>query len=50
MYFLELLGCNVNLGNIATDDVLALESLRWGLRWETVTRQSPLTKIKSIET
>lgn len=32
MYFLELLGANVNLGNIAPSEVIALEAMRVGLR------------------
>ena len=35
LYFLELLGCNVNLGNIAPSEVLPLESMRIGLRGDT---------------
>lgn len=33
--FVKLLGANVNLGNIATDEILALEALRIGLRGDT---------------
>jgi len=33
--FIQLLGYNVNLGNIATNEVLALEALRLGLRGDT---------------
>lgn len=32
LYFLELLGCNVNLGNIAPSEVIPLEAMRVGLR------------------
>ena len=32
LYFLELLGCNANLGNIAPHEVIALEAMRLGLR------------------
>lgn len=32
LYFIELLGHNVNLGNISPNDVIALESMRVGLR------------------
>lgn len=32
LYFLGLLGCNANLGNIAPGDVIALEAMRVGLR------------------
>ncbi len=35
LYFLELLGCNVNLGNIAPTEVLPLEAMRIGLRGDT---------------
>jgi len=35
LYFIELLGCNVNLGNIAPNEVLPLESMRLGLRGDT---------------
>ena len=34
-WFIKLLGCNVNLGNIAPAEVVALESLRLGLRGDT---------------
>lgn len=35
LFFIQLLGPNVNLGNIATDEVLALETMRIGLRGDT---------------
>jgi phosphosulfolactate synthase len=35
MYFINLLGANVNLGNIAPQDVLILEAQRQSLRSET---------------
>lgn len=35
LYFIELLGCNVNLGNIAPNEVLPLEAMRIGLRGDT---------------
>lgn len=34
-YFIKLLGSNVNLGNIATNDIIPLETLRLGLRSDT---------------
>ncbi len=34
-YFLQLVGCNVNLGNIAPAEVIPLETMRMGLRSET---------------
>lgn len=35
VWFIKLIGANVNLGNIAPNDVIALESLRLGLRGDT---------------
>jgi phosphosulfolactate synthase len=35
LYFIELLGCNVNLGNISPNELLALEAMRIGLRGDT---------------
>jgi phosphosulfolactate synthase len=35
LYFIELLGCNVNLGNIANTEVIPLETMRLGLRGDT---------------
>jgi phosphosulfolactate synthase len=35
LYFIELIGCNVNLGNIAPTEMLALEAMRIGLRGDT---------------
>jgi phosphosulfolactate synthase len=35
LYFIELLGCNVNLGNIAPSEVIPLEAMRIGLRGDT---------------
>jgi phosphosulfolactate synthase len=35
VFFIKLLGANVNLGNIATADVIGLETLRLGLRSDT---------------
>lgn len=37
LYFLELIGCNVNLGNIAPGEIIALETMRIGLRGDTFT-------------
>lgn len=37
LYFIELLGCNVNLGNIAPSEVIPLEAMRIGLRGDTFT-------------
>ncbi|MEY3351476.1 MAG: hypothetical protein RIQ50_1587 [Bacteroidota bacterium] len=35
LYFIELLGANVNLGNIAPSEIIALEAMRIGLRGDT---------------
>jgi len=35
LYFIELIGCNVNLGNIAPTEVIAMEAMRVGLRGDT---------------
>jgi len=35
LYFLQLIGCNVNLGNIAPTEVIPLEAMRVGLRGDS---------------
>ena len=35
LYFIELLGCNANLGNIAPSEVIPLVAMRLGLRGDT---------------
>ncbi|MBO9619267.1 MAG: phosphosulfolactate synthase [Niabella sp.] len=35
LYFLELVGCNANLGNIPPNEVIALEAMRIGLRGDS---------------
>lgn len=35
LYFLVLIGCNVNLGNIAPTEIIPLEAMRIGLRGDT---------------
>lgn len=35
LYFLELIGCNANLGNLAPNEVISLEAMRIGLRGDT---------------
>jgi phosphosulfolactate synthase len=35
LYFIELIGCNVNLGNIAPNEIIPLEAMRMGLRGDT---------------
>jgi phosphosulfolactate synthase len=39
VWFVRRFGCNVNLGNIAPDDVLSLETIRLGLRFDTAGRE-----------
>jgi phosphosulfolactate synthase len=41
VWFLQHIGADCNLGNIAADDVLSLETLRLGLRSDTVERFAP---------
>jgi phosphosulfolactate synthase len=36
VYFIKMLGANVNLGNISPDEVFAMEALRLGLRGDTM--------------
>ncbi|SHN08635.1 phosphosulfolactate synthase [Chitinophaga sp. CF418] len=35
LYFLDLIGCNANLGNIASYEVISLEAMRVGLRGDS---------------
>ncbi len=35
LYFIQLLGCNANLGNLAPTEVIPLEAMRIGLRGDT---------------
>ncbi|MCF6404418.1 phosphosulfolactate synthase [Chitinophaga filiformis] len=35
LYFLDLIGCNANLGNIASHEVISLEAMRVGLRGDS---------------
>ena len=35
LYFLQLVGCNANLGNIAPSEIIPLETMRIGLRGDT---------------
>jgi phosphosulfolactate synthase len=37
VWFIKLLGTNVNLGNIAPNEVIPLETIRLGLRGDTFT-------------
>lgn len=49
-YFILKLGANVNLGNIATNEILALEALRVGLRGDTFYCNLPLQPGETPET
>jgi phosphosulfolactate synthase len=42
VYFIRMLGANVNLGNIAPDEVVAMEALRTGLRGDTMMDYLPV--------
>lgn len=44
VWFIKSLGPNVNLGNIAPDDVIPLETLRYGLRGDTFATFAPKTE------
>ncbi len=48
VWFIRLLGPNVNLGNIAHDDVIPLETLRLGLRGDTFFSFLPKTIKKEV--
>lgn len=37
LYFIKLLGCNANLGNITPSEIIALEAMRVGLRSDSFT-------------
>lgn len=47
VWFLKLLGSNVNLGNISYDDVIPLETLRLGLRGDTFFSHLP-AELKAV--
>ena len=49
VWFLKLLGQNVNLGNISYDDVIPLETLRLGLRGDTFFSHLPAELKQSNE-
>ena len=45
-YFIDLLGPNVSLGNIAPEDIIPLETLRLGLRGDTFVKFMPKKTVK----
>lgn len=47
VYWIKLLGSNVNLGNIAPEEVIPLETLRLGLRGDTFFNFMPQDMVKS---
>jgi phosphosulfolactate synthase len=47
-YFIKLFGANVNLGNIAPNEVIALESLRIGLRSDTFFQFIDKSKLEEV--
>lgn len=49
VWFLKLLGSDVNLGNISYDDVIPLETLRLGLRGDTFFSHLPLELKQATE-
>ncbi|MBX2980862.1 MAG: phosphosulfolactate synthase [Flavobacteriales bacterium] len=53
VWFIKQLGANTNLGNIAPDDVIPLETLRLGLRGDTFFQYLPedvATKLRQVPT
>ncbi|QSE97415.1 phosphosulfolactate synthase [Fulvivirga lutea] len=44
VWFIKLLGCNVNMGNIAPNEVIPLETIRLGLRGDTFSHFLKMTK------
>ena len=50
VWFIKLLGPNVNLGNIGFDDVIPLETLRLGLRGDTFFSYLPSELKQKIKT
>jgi phosphosulfolactate synthase len=49
VWFIKLLGPNVNLGNISHDDVIPLETLRIGLRGDTFFNFLPNALKQTVE-
>ena len=49
VWFIKLLGSNVNLGNIAPNEVIALESLRLGLRGDTFFQWLPEEIVETMK-
>jgi phosphosulfolactate synthase len=48
VWFIKTFGSNVNLGNIAPDDVIPLETLRIGLRGDTFATFAPTMRRQSL--
>jgi phosphosulfolactate synthase len=49
VWFIKLLGCNVNLGNIAANEVIPLETLRLGFRGDTFFQFLPEDIVKKYK-
>jgi phosphosulfolactate synthase len=49
VWFIKLLGANVNLGNIAPKEVIPLETIRLGLRGDTFTHFLNMEKTPTLE-
>lgn len=49
VWFIQLLGANVNLGNIAPNEMIALESLRLGLRGDTFFQWLPKEIVETMQ-
>ena len=47
VYFIKLIGANVNLGNIAPNELIPLECLRLGLRGDTFFQFLPEELVKA---
>jgi phosphosulfolactate synthase len=49
VYFIKHLGANVNLGNIAENDVIPMECLRIGLRGDTFFEYLPESIVSKMK-
>lgn len=49
VWFIKMLGPNVNLGNIAAEEVIPLETLRLGLRGDTFFQYLPESVVKKLQ-
>jgi len=49
VWFIKMLGPNVNLGNIPAEEVIPLETLRLGLRGDTFFQYLPEAVVKKLK-